>query len=56
MFQRSKGRHARKRTRWVGPVFAFGALMVQLSAKREMDAVTAARMAGFAARDSVISL
>ena len=47
MFKR-RARHARKRARWVGPVFALDALMVALSAKRELDAVTAAQLSEYA--------
>ena len=44
---KGRGRHVR-RVRWVGPVFAFEALLVVLSAKREFDAVTAAQLAELA--------
>jgi hypothetical protein len=51
MFKRSKGRHARKRgawAAWVGPLFAFEALLVTLSAKHEMDAAVSAQLAEYA--------
>jgi hypothetical protein len=50
MMKRSKGKHHKPRVRWVGPSFAFGALMAQLSAARELSAVTAAQLAEMAAQ------
>ena len=47
MFKR-RARHARRRARWVGPVFAVEALIVALSAKRELDAATLAQLAEYA--------
>ena len=41
---KSNGRHARKRARWVGPLFAVDALLVLLvllATKREFDAASA---------------
>ena len=45
MFKR-RGKHAR--ARWVGPLFAVEALIVALSAKRELDAATMAQLAEYA--------
>jgi hypothetical protein len=49
MFNRSKGKHARKRTRWVGPLFAFDGVMQLLAARSEaIDAIAAAELAQMA--------
>lgn len=45
MFKNSRGRHARRRARWVGPGFAVQAVLLALSAKQEMAAATAAQLA-----------
>ncbi len=42
------GKHARRRFR-VGPVFAFQAVMLALSAERELSAVTASQLSELAA-------
>jgi hypothetical protein len=45
MFKGSKGKHARKRARWVGPLFAFDAVIQMLAARSEaMDAIAAAQL------------
>ena len=41
---KSNGRHARKRVRWVGPLFAVDALLVLLATKREFDAAVASQV------------
>ena len=43
------GRHARRRCRWVGPVFAYEAVRFALGVNRELDAATAAQLAEYAA-------
>ncbi len=49
MFHRNNGRHARKRSRWVGPVFAFEAILQMLAARSEaIDAIAAAELAELA--------
>ena len=45
---KSRGRHARLRVRWVGPVFAFEALLLALDAKRELEAAQVAELAELA--------
>ena len=45
---KSRGRHARRRVRWVGPVFALEALMLALGGLREMDAAQVAELGEFA--------
>jgi hypothetical protein len=45
---KSRGRHARRRVRWVGPVFAFEALLLALDAKRELEAAQVAELAELA--------
>lgn len=37
--------HRKRRTRWVGPFFALEAILVTFDAKREAEAVMAARLA-----------
>jgi hypothetical protein len=48
VFKRSRGRHGRPWLRWVGPVFAFEALLLALDAKRELDAAQVAELAELA--------
>jgi hypothetical protein len=49
MFNRSKGGRARKRSRWVGPLFAWDAIMLALEARTEaLDATAAAELAQLA--------
>jgi hypothetical protein len=43
---KSRGRHARLRVRWVGPVFAVQAVLLALDAMREMDEAQVAELAG----------
>jgi len=46
---KSRGKHARKRTRWVGPLFAFDAVIQMLAARSEaIDAIAAAELAELA--------
>jgi hypothetical protein len=43
------GKHARRRTRWVGPLFALEAITVMLDARSEaIDAIAAAQLAELA--------
>ena len=49
MFKGSKGKHARKRARWVGPLFAFDAVVQMLAAREEaIGAIAAAELAELA--------
>ena len=49
MFKVSKGKHARKRARWVGPLFALEAIGQMLAARSEaIDAIVAAQLAELA--------
>ena len=49
MFKGSKGKHARKRARWVGPLFALEAIGQMLAARSEaIDAIAAAQLAEMA--------
>jgi hypothetical protein len=49
MFNRNRGRHARKRARWVGPLFAFDGIMQMFAARGEaLDAIAAAELAQLA--------
>ena len=49
MFKGSKGKHARKRARWVGPLFALEAIGQMLAARSEaIDAIAAAEPAELA--------
>lgn len=41
----NRGRHVRRGSGLVGPLFAVEAIMVAFGAKRELDAVTAAQLA-----------
>jgi hypothetical protein len=49
MFNRNRGRHARKRSPWVGPLFALEAIAVMFAARNEaIDAIAAAELAQLA--------
>ena len=49
MFKGSKGKHARKRARWVGPLFALEAIGQMLAARSEaIGAIAAAELAEMA--------
>jgi hypothetical protein len=46
---KSKGKHARPRARWVGPLFALEAIAVMFAARSEaLDAIAAAELAQLA--------
>ena len=45
---KSRGKRTRLRLRWVGPVFAFEALLLALDAKRELEAAQVAELAELA--------
>ena len=46
---KSRGKHARKRARWVGPLFALEAIGQMLAARSEaIDAIAAAELAELA--------
>ena len=49
MFKGSKGKHARKRARWIGPLFALESIGQMLAARSEaIDAIAAAQLAELA--------
>ena len=49
MFNRNRGKHARKRSRWVGPLFALDGIVQLLAARSEaLDAIAAAELARMA--------
>jgi hypothetical protein len=46
---KSRGRHAKRRARWVGPLFALEAIGQMLAARSEaLDAIAAAELAQMA--------
>ena len=46
---KSSGRHARPRSRWVGPLFAYEAIRLHWEGKKELDASSSAQVAAFRA-------
>ena len=46
---KSMGRHARVRSRWVGPLFAYEAIRLHWEGKKELDASSSAQVAAFRA-------
>ena len=41
---KSTGRHAKPKTRWVGPLYAYGAIRLHWEGKRELEAAVASQL------------